>query len=93
MKITNEIAMAAVTLLQPYAERELTVEIIKKMLEEEFLPESAQETLLTRKETAVALHVSLPTIDRMLRDGELVACRIRGRVMFRQSAVDGILKA
>lgn len=93
MRVPEEIGEAVVILLQPYTEHNLTVQEIEEMLVgNEFLPEPEQEKLLSRKEAAEALHVSLPTIDRMLKDGELVPCRIRGRVFIRQSDVDRILR-
>ena len=53
-----------------------------------FEPEKDEvETLLTRKETAQALKVSLPTIDRCLRDGVLPKRRIRGAVRIPAKAV------
>jgi excisionase family DNA binding protein len=93
MRVPKEIGEAVVILLQPYTEHHLTVQDIEEMLvEKEFLPEPEQEKLLSRKEAAAALHVSVPTIDRMLADGELVPCRIRGRVFIRQSDVGQILR-
>jgi len=89
MRISKEIGDAVIGLLQPYTERKLTVEIIEKMLDEEFLPEPKSESLLSRKEAAAALHISVVTLDRMLRDGEIVPCQIRGRGMVRRSKVDG----
>jgi excisionase family DNA binding protein len=56
-----------------------------------FEPERDEvETLLTRKEAAQALKVSLPTIDRCLRDGVLPKRRIRGAVRIPASAVTGL---
>jgi len=93
MRIQKELGEAVAILLQPYTERKLTVELIEEMLKEkEFLPEPKSESLLSRKEAAMALHVSVSTIDRMLRDGELVPRRVRGRVFIRQSDVDGVLR-
>ena len=93
MRVPKEIGEAVVILLQPYTEQHLTVQDIEEMLvEKEFLPEPKQEKLLSRKEGATALRVSQPTIDRMLRSGELMPCRIRGRVFIRQSDVDRILR-
>ncbi|QHI69862.1 helix-turn-helix domain-containing protein [Tichowtungia aerotolerans] len=93
MRVPKEIGEAVVILLQPYTEHHLTVQDIEEMLvEKEFLPEPEQEKLLSRKEAAAALHVSVPTVDRMLQDGELVPCRVRGRVFIRQSDVDQILR-
>ena len=93
MKIPKEVGEAVVILLQPHTEHHLTVQDIEEMLvDKEFLPEPEQETLLSRKEAAAALNISVPTVDRMLKDGELIPCRVRGRVFIRQSDVDGVLR-
>jgi excisionase family DNA binding protein len=47
----------------------------------------ANERLLTRKEVAAAMTVSLRTVDRMLADGEIKSIRLRGRVRFHLSEV------
>ena len=53
-----------------------------------FEPEKDEvETQLTRKEAALTLKVSLPTVDRCLRDGILPKRRIRGAVRIPASAV------
>ena len=93
MKIPREIAVAAIGLLQPYTERVLTIEELEEFLHRgNFLPPSAEEILLTRNETAKALHVSLPTVDRMVKAGELRRVKVRGRIMIQQSEIDKILK-
>lgn len=56
-----------------------------------FVPDAKpSERLLTRRESAAELSISLPTLDRMLRDGELPRRRIRGTVRIPQSAIDSI---
>jgi excisionase family DNA binding protein len=42
----------------------------------------ARERLVTREELAVALKVSLRTVDRMIAGGEIESIRVRGRVRF-----------
>jgi excisionase family DNA binding protein len=53
-----------------------------------YQPESRTEPLKTRRQAGQALGVSLPTIDRMLRDGDLPRRRIRGAVRIPASAID-----
>ena len=72
-------------MLAPYCPG-LTTERLRAAVS--FEPEKDEvETLLTRKEAAQALKVSLPTVDRCLRDGILPKRRIRGAVRIPASAV------
>jgi len=89
--IPHPIAEAVVTMLQPYAP-ELTV---KKLEQAIFRDEttSRSEKLLTRKEAAKKLSVSIPTIDRMLRDGDLPHRHIRRAVRIPLSAVNLIIES
>ena len=48
---------------------------------------AARRRLLTRDELAVAINLSVPTIDRMLREGQLPAIRVRRKVLFDLPAV------
>lgn len=41
-----------------------------------------KDSLLTKKEVADFLRVSVKTVERMVADGELKAIRIRGQVRF-----------
>ncbi|WP_304735025.1 DUF3853 family protein [Duncaniella muris] len=45
-----------------------------------------------RKEIATILHVSLPTIDRMMQDGRLTAKRVGRRVLFDAQTIDKAVK-
>lgn len=77
-QIPKLIADAVISMLLPYAP-DLTVEKLESVISAK--PESQMpEKLLTRKEAAKTLNVSIPTIDRMLRDGELPRVHIRGAV-------------
>jgi excisionase family DNA binding protein len=49
------------------------------------------ETLLSRREAAAALRISLPTTDRMLQAKELTRVNVRGRVFIRRSEIDRIV--
>lgn len=45
-----------------------------------------------RNEVAAILHVSLPTIDRMMQDGRLTAKRVGRRVLFDAQTIDEAVK-
>ena len=83
--IPDAIANAAVSLLGPYCPG-LTTERLCTVIS--YQPESRTEPLKTRRQASQALGVSLPTIDRMLRDGDLPKRRIRGAVRIPASAID-----
>lgn len=83
--IPQPIAEAVVTMLRPYAP-DLTVEKLEAAISSK--PEQEQpEKLLTRKEAAQLLNISIPTIDRMLRDGELSFRKIRRAVRIPLSTI------
>lgn len=84
-QIPENIANGVAAMLAPYCPG-LTAERLLKVIS--FEPEKVEvETLLTRKEAAEALKVSLPTVDRCLRDGVLPKRRIRGSVRIPTKAV------
>ena len=88
--IPKEIATAAAGLLAPYCEG-LTADKLQSALAFLADDEEIEERLLTRREAAKALRVSVPTVDRCLRDGTLPKRLIRGSVRIPQSAVARIL--
>ena len=47
--------------------------------------------LLTRKEVAEVLDVSLKVLDRLVRDGQIECLRIGAKVRFRRSDVEAFL--
>ena len=47
-----------------------------------------KEVYYTRKELCEKLHLCLPTLDRAIRTGKLVARRINGRILFLESDID-----
>ena len=88
-QIPENIATGVAAMLAPYCPG-LTIERLQAAVSYE--PEKDEvETLLTRKEAAQALKVSLPTVDRCLRDGVLPKRRIRGAVRIPASAVAGLV--
>ena len=90
IKIPEAITAAAVSMLVPYAP-DLTPARLESAIafkQDRFDP---IEKLLSRKEAAGALHISLPTIDRMLASRDLHRVTVRGRVFIRQSDVQRII--
>lgn len=90
LQIPQPIVEAAVAMLRPYAP-DLTIEKLQTAIFREPVSDKPVK-LLTRKETAELLNVSIPTIDRMLRDGNLPRRKIRGAVRIPQSATESFIK-
>lgn len=86
--IPNEITRAASAMLAPYCPG-ITPDKLETAVHFKDVP---TETLRTRIKAKGLLGVSMPTIDRMIKAGELRAVRVRGRVMIPQSALDAIMK-
>jgi len=77
-QIPENIVTGVTAMLAPYCPG-LTAERLLSAIGRE-KQEVEVETLLTRREAAEALKVSIPTVDRCLRDGVLPKRRIRGTV-------------
>jgi len=85
----ENILASAVGMLSPWCP-DLTPARLRSALD--FKPdEGGIEKLLTRKEAAQAMRVSLPTVDRCLRDGAIPKRHIRGAVRIPASAIANIL--
>lgn len=54
--------------------------------------EKQPERLLTRKETAKMLNITLPTLHKYDKDGLIKSSRIGRRVLYRESEILGALK-
>lgn len=89
-KIPEPIATAAVAMLAPYRPG-LTLEELEAALSVDSEREIHEE-LMTRREACEALHISMPTLGRMLDDGELERVRIRRRVFVRAADVRAIIE-
>jgi excisionase family DNA binding protein len=84
-QIPENIIHGVAAMLTPYCPGLTTERLLAAV---SFAPEKEEvETLLTRKEAAQALKVSLPTIDRCLRDGILPKRKIRGAVRIPSGAL------
>jgi excisionase family DNA binding protein len=89
-EIPPPIVQAAISILSPYVPG-LTPEKLQSLVFIETDPSTGPEELLTRKEAAERLHISIPTIDRMLRDRELSRRHIRGAVRIPLSEIETIM--
>lgn len=67
------------------AER-LNLNIPEKQVKDE-----KEEILLTRKETAVKLNISLPTLNTYTKKGILIGYKVGARVLYRTSEVEKAL--
>lgn len=85
-EIPPPIASAAVGLLKEYVP-DLNEETLSERLTAS--PEARERTdrLLTRKEAAAALSISIPTLDRLLANRQLQRVKIRGAVRVPESAI------
>jgi excisionase family DNA binding protein len=77
------------TLIEPY------VDNAKDRVDELFAPrqEVTLEELWTRKEASQRLKISLPTLDRMIKCGEVSHVKIRRSVRIPRSAVEQLMQA
>ena len=66
-------------------------ELISEELEARLKPEPPKD-LLTKKEVAAKLRLSLPTVQRLMADGTIKPYRIGRRILFRADQVEGSLK-
>lgn len=89
-EIPEAITTAAASMLAPYCPG---LDAAKLEAAINFEPDEGKiEKLLTRKEAAIALSISVVSVDRMLRDGDLPRRRIRGNVRIPQSAVSAYIE-
>jgi len=89
-RIPDNIANGVVAMLEPYYPG-LTTQKLNIAVNQELSPRDNSEELLTRREAAIKLRVSLPTVDRMLRDGQISKRRIRGAVRITTTSIQEIL--
>jgi len=71
--------------IEEYEERQkdLIREAIKESLPQ-IEKKHGQEALLTRKQVAEKLHISLPTLNSLTKDGTLSGYRLSGRVLYKE---------
>jgi len=54
-------------------------------------PENDREAYLSRKQTAEYLGISLPTLSKKTKEGELNAFRLGGRILYKRVEIDEAL--
>jgi len=91
--IPNSILQATIALLTPYVP-DLDMALLRKVLGE-FAAYSkdrpfAPDPMLSKKDTARALGLSISTINRMLRDGQLPHQKVRGSVRIPAKALEAL---
>jgi len=69
----------------------LLSEIVAKQFET-FSKPKTEEKFLTRKEVAMKLHISLPTLLEYTKKGKLIGYKISGRVLYKESEVESSLQ-
>lgn len=73
--------------------KELLEEVVKVQLEKHLSKEEEDDSrLLTRKEVAEILSISLPTLNTYTKKGIIQATRLGSMVRYRKSDVDNALK-
>lgn len=70
------------------------IDIIAEKVSERLLSvaEKKEAKFYSRKETAQLLHVTLPTLARLTKDGLITAKRIGSRILYDAEAIDAAVK-
>ncbi len=83
----------------PYSSTEEFEQRQKELFKEAFNETMAQlkkrvddDTFLTRKQVAERLHISLPTLHSLTKEGTLVGYRLNGRVLYKKEDIVKSLK-
>lgn len=63
--------------------------VSEKVLE---VTRSREPKFYTRNETAALLHITLPTLARLTKDGLIVSKRVGSRVLYEANAIDEAVK-
>lgn len=70
------------------------IDVIVDRVSERVLSATAKKEpkYYTRKETADLLHVTLPTLGRLTKDGLIVSKRVGSRILYEADAIDEAVK-
>ena len=85
----NQMQMAVLTsILNPF------IDIIVERVSERVLSATMkkEQRFYSRKEVAQLLHVTLPTLARLTKDGLITAKKIGSRVLYEAEAIDNAVK-
>lgn len=87
-ELTNKQIEALMPILNPF------IDIIVERISERVLSATMQKEpkFYSRKETAQLLHVTLPTLARLTKDGLITAKKIGSRVLYEADAIDNAVK-
>ena len=69
--------------------------LIREVIEESLIrieKKSEEENFLTRAQVAKKLHISLPTLHCLTKDGTLAGYRLKGRVLYKERDIIHSLK-
>lgn len=85
----NQIQMAALMpILNPF------IDVIVERVSEKILSATAKKEpkFYSRRETAQLLHVTLPTLARLTKDGLITAKKVGSRILYDAEAIDEAVK-
>ena len=88
--IPEPIVNAVASMLAPYRPGLTPQKLDEALNYSEDTPQP--DRLLSRKEAMTEIHMSMPSIDRMLADKQLTRIKIRGRVFIRESEIRAIIE-
>lgn len=72
--------------------RKVVEEVLEQQLKGLLVPEKTEQKMLTRKQTAQFLCISLPTLHDWTKTGVVKAHRIGNRVLYKQDEVNQALQ-
>lgn len=69
--------------------------LIESVLEAsgKLLPKQSEIKYLTRKEAAKKLHITLPTLNKWTKSGNIKSYRIEGRVLYREDEINEVVES
>ncbi|WOG21075.1 helix-turn-helix domain-containing protein [Bacteroides thetaiotaomicron] len=87
-KQLDQAQQAVISLFSPFID-----EIVNRVSEKVLAATTKKEPkFYTRKETAKILHVTLPTLARLTKDGLLVSKHVGNRILYEAEAIDEAVK-
>lgn len=84
----RSVQQAVMSLFSPFID-EIVERISAKVLS---VTAKKEPKFYTRKETADLLHVTLPTLARLTKDGLIVSKRVGSRILYESEAIDEAVK-
>ena len=84
----RSVQQAVMSLFSPFID-EIVERISAKVLS---VTVKKEPKFYTRKETADLLHITLPTLARLTKDGLIVSRRVGSRILYESEAIDEAVK-